>query len=164
MTGTRKQQDVPALTWLESSFDGLSRPALYAILAARVEVFVVEQDCPYQDLDGLDASALHLWAADPAGRIAAYARILPPGLRFPEASIGRVLTSLALRRTGLGRELMERAVDLAGRRFPGSGLRISAQQYLQRFYTSLGFEFVRGPYPEDGIPHIEMLRTEQGER
>lgn len=164
MAEIRKPQALPGLTWHESSFDQLGGPALYAILAARVEVFVVEQDCPYQDLDGLDAASLHLWAADAAGRIAAYARITPPGSRFAEASIGRVLTAMSARRTGLGWELMNRAIALAERQFPGSALRISAQQYLERFYTLLGFGYVRGPYPEDGIPHIEMLRSEQGKR
>ncbi len=164
MAEIRKRRTSPALTWHESSFDQLGGPALYAILAARVEVFVVEQDCPYQDLDGLDAASLHLWAADAAGRIVAYARITPPGSRFAEASIGRVLTAMSARRTGLGWELMHRAIALAERQFPGSALRISAQQYLERFYTALGFSYVRGPYPEDGIPHIEMLRSEQGKR
>lgn len=164
MIETSKHQARPTRVWHESNFGKLSGQALYAILAARVEVFVVEQDCPYQDLDGLDEHALHLWATDAAGKVCAYARITPPGSRFPEASIGRVLTSLSERRTGLGRELMHRAIDLARRQFPESALRISAQQYLDRFYSSLGFAFVRGPYPEDGIPHIEMLRSEQRER
>jgi len=164
MAEIQKQQAHSALVWHESSFGDLSGDALYSILAARAEVFVVEQDCPYQDLDGLDQSALHLWATNPARKLSAYARITPPGTRFPEASVGRVLTCLPARRTGLGRELMNRAIDLARRQFPDSALRISAQQYLDRFYASLGFEFIRGPYPEDGIPHIEMLRSEQGER
>lgn len=147
-----------SLNWHQSSFQDLSVDQLYAILAARVAVFVIEQDCPYPELDGLDPSAEHLWAVDRGGSIAAYARITAPGTRFAEASVGRVLTSLPFRRTGLGRELMQRAMALAESRFPGQPLRISAQQYLDRFYTSLGFEWVRGPYSEDGIPHIEMLR------
>lgn len=158
------QTEPGALIWRESSFADLPGETLYRILAARVEVFVVEQDCPYQDLDGLDAQALHLWATEQDGQINAYARITPPGSRFAEASIGRVLTRPPVRRTGLGRELMQRAMDLAERQYPGSALRISAQQYLERFYADLGFRFVRGPYPEDGIPHIEMLRSEQGKR
>lgn len=153
-----------SLSWHQSSFQDLSLDQLYAILAARVAVFVVEQDCPYPELDGLDRSALHLWAVDREGRIAAYARITAPGTRFAEPSVGRVLTSLAFRRSGLGRELMQRAMALAESRFPGRPLRISAQQYLDRFYTSLGFEWVRGPYSEDGIPHIEMLRPAASEQ
>lgn len=152
------------MTWQLAGFRDLSSEVLYAILAARVEVFVVEQGCPYQDLDGLDHASLHLWATDADNRLAAYARITPPGTRFPEPSIGRVLTGLPWRRTGLGRALMQRAIEAARQYFPGRPVRISAQQYLDRFYAGLGFEFVRGPYPEDGIPHIEMLRSEQRER
>lgn len=152
------------LTWRESEFAALTTAELYSILAARVEVFVVEQDCPYQDLDGLDADSLHLWGSDAGGRMAAYARITPPGTRFAEPSIGRVLTAQEFRGLGLGRALMLRAIELAARRYPQSPLRISAQQYLEVFYASLGFEFVRGPYPEDGIAHVEMLRSEHRER
>lgn len=149
--------------WHEARFNVLTVEHLYAILAARVDVFVVEQDCPYPELDGLDHAALHLWATDETGRIAAYARITAPGSRFAEPSIGRVLTTLDYRGTGLGRELMERAIGLGQARYPGADLRISAQQHLERFYAGLGFAFVHGPYPEDGIPHIEMLRSEQRE-
>ncbi len=155
------RQSTSALAWRASDFAGLSGDELYAILAARVAVFVVEQDCPYPELDGLDQSAHHLWATDSAGRVAAYARITAPGTRFAEPSIGRVLTAMEHRGTGLGRDLMERAIDLAERLYPGAQMRISAQQHLDRFYASLGFGFVRGPYPEDGIPHVEMLRSEQ---
>lgn len=157
-----KTQRSPSISaWHESDFAGLSLGDLYAILSARVAVFVVEQDCPYPELDGLDQSAHHLWATDGAGRVAAYARITAPGTRFEEPSIGRVLTALEHRGTGLGRDLMERAIDLAERLYPGAQMRISAQQHLDRFYASLGFGFVRGPYPEDGIPHVEMLRSKQ---
>jgi ElaA protein len=155
-----KQQMPPNLAWRESDFAGLSIDELYAILAARVDVFVVEQDCPYPELDGLDQSAHHLWARDATGLIAAYARITAPGTRFAEPSIGRVITAMEHRGTGLGRVLMERAISLAERLYPDTDLRISAQQHLDRFYASLGFRFVRGPYPEDGIPHVEMLRSE----
>lgn len=161
LAGRVQKWERPDLVWREAEFGALGVADVYAILAARVAVFVVEQDCPYQDLDGLDADALHLWATDPDGVVAAYARITPPGSRFVEASIGRVLTAQSYRGVGLGRELMARAIELARRRFPDSALRISAQQYLDRFYAGLGFRFVRGPYPEDGIPHIEMLRSEQ---
>lgn len=145
------------LSWRVARFEELSLEGLYAILAARVAVFVVEQDCPYQDLDGLDDCALHVSAFSGAS-VLAYARILPPGKRFAEPSIGRVLTAQAARGTGLGRELMHRSIDTAARSFPGRPLRISAQQYLERFYSELGFETVSEPYPEDGIPHVEMFR------
>jgi len=151
------------VSWRVERFDELSLDRLYAILAARVAVFVVEQDCPYQDLDGLDDSGLHVSAW--SGRaVLAYARVLPPGRRFSEPSIGRVLTMQQVRRTGLGRELMRRSIDVADRLFPQQGLRISAQHYLERFYSELGFETVSDPYPEDGIPHIEMLRAAKSEQ
>lgn len=126
------------------------------MLAARVAVFVVEQDCPYQDLDGLDDIALHLagWADD--GSVVAYARILPPGTRFEQPSIGRVLTTLPGRRRGLGRELMRRAIQLVFEHYPGYPVRISAQCYLERFYRELGFTPDSEPYKEDGIAHVEM--------
>lgn len=147
--------------WSVARFEELELGQLYAILAARSAVFVVEQDCAYQDLDGFDAAGIHLWAASDADRVLAYARLLPPGLRYAEPSIGRVLTTSSDRGRGLGRELMQRALREASRRFPGEPIRISAQQYLERFYGQLGFEAVRGPYLEDGIPHIEMVRSEQ---
>jgi len=150
-----------AVSWKASDFAGLSNQELYAILAARVEVFVVEQDCPYPELDGRDQTARHLWAANETGQVAAYARLNAPGTRFAEPSIGRVITTADFRSRGLGRELMNRAIDLARQHYPAASLRISAQQHLQPFYETLGFAFVCGPYDEDGIPHVEMLRSEQ---
>lgn len=142
--------------WRVHEFDQFDAGQLYAVLAARVAVFVVEQDCPYQDLDGLDDLALHLvgWTDDDS--VAAYARILPPGTRFQQPSIGRVLTSLDGRGSGLGRELMRRAIEVVGEQYPGNAVRISAQCYLQRFYGELGFAVDSEPYEEDGIPHVEM--------
>ncbi len=144
--------------WRVQRFDEIPSRHFYAILAARVAVFVVEQDCPYQDVDGQDFEALHVTAWGSDDSVLAYARILPPGTRFAEPSIGRVLTTEAARGTGLGRALMEQCLAVTEQRFPGQALRISAQQYLEAFYCSLGFETVHGPYPEDGIPHLEMLR------
>lgn len=142
--------------WRLHAFDQLDVRQLYAVLAARVAVFVVEQDCPYQDLDGLDDIALHLAAWGGDGSVVAYARILPPGTRFEQPSIGRVLTSLPARRSGLGRELMRRAIEVVGERYPGRPMRISAQCYLEHFYRELGFAVDSAPYEEDGIPHVEM--------
>jgi len=150
-----------AIQWSVARFGELELEQLYAILAARSAVFVVEQDCAYQDLDDFDVPGIHLWAANDSDRVLAYARLLPPGLRYPDPSIGRVLTTSSGRGQGLGRALMRRALREASRRFPGQSIRISAQQYLERFYRQLGFSTVRGPYLEDGIPHIEMLRSEQ---
>lgn len=145
-----------ALRWELREFETFSPEELYAVLAARVDVFVVEQECPYPELDGRDADALHLiaWARD--SRLAAYARILPPGTRFDGPSIGRVLTSSAFRGTGLGRTLMSRAVGAAAERYPGLDIELSAQRHLARFYADLGFEVTSEPYDEDGIPHVDM--------
>lgn len=157
--------DSPRLFWSEKRFSELDRQELYAILAARAEVFVVEQNCPYQDVDGLDQDSIHIMASDSGGRVLAYCRITPPGSRFVEPSVGRVLTTAAGRGTGVGRRLMEHSIDACRRHFPGQAVRISAQQYLQAFYGSLGFGVVHGPYEEDGIPHLEMLlpASKQGE-
>src|SRR5699024_6842929 len=147
-----------SVSWRVERYEELSIDRLYAVLAARVAVFVVEQDCPYQDVDGLDRCALHV-SAWPGETVLAYARVLPPGGRYAEPSIGRVLTARAARGTGLGRELMQRSIAAAARAWPGRALRISAQQYLERFYRELGFETVSEPYPEDGIAHVEMYRS-----
>lgn len=145
-----------SLTWELVRFDELDASTLYALLAARVAVFVVEQRCAYQELDGRDPTALHLFAVDPQRRIAACARILPPGIRFAEPSIGRVLTNEAYRGRGLGRELMERAICACRARWPQTPIRISAQHQLEGFYRSLGFTTISDVYDEDGIPHIDM--------
>ncbi len=147
------------LTWSCARFGDLSTEQLYALLTLRQRVFVVEQTCPYLDCDGLDAPAWHLWATR-AGSDApqAYARILPPGTRYPQASIGRVVTAPESRRTGLGKELMRQALVAAERRLGPGPIRISAQLYLQRFYEELGFVRQGDVYDEDGIPHISMLR------
>ncbi|MBI2389181.1 MAG: GNAT family N-acetyltransferase [Deltaproteobacteria bacterium] len=150
----------------EKAFAELSADELYAILALRQEVFVVEQACAYLDCDGLDRAARHLWTVrrvqcdegDLAGAIVAYARILPPGEKFEEASLGRVITASSARRTGVGRAIVARAIAGIERRW-GGAIRISAQSYLERFYRELGFERVGEGYLEDGIPHIEMLRA-----
>jgi len=143
-------------TWRLHAFAEFDAATLYRVLSARMAVFVVEQACPYQDIDGLDAEALHLsgWSAD--GELAAYARLLPPGTRFGPPSIGRVLTTTGHRRRGLGRELMRRAIATAHDRWPGMDIRISAQCYLEPFYADLGFRVETEPYDEDGIPHIDM--------
>lgn len=146
-----------ALNWRLERYGDLTREALYAALRARVAVFVVEQDCPYQDLDGMDDRAVHVSGWTDADELIAYARLLPPATRFAEPSIGRVLTTDAGRGKGLGRPLMQRAIHCCRQHWPDQPIRISAQQHLARFYGSLGFEIDSEPYDEDGIPHVEML-------
>jgi ElaA protein len=143
------------LTWKYKSFNELTAGELYDILKLRSEVFVVEQNCVYLDTDNKDQQSFHLcgWDDD---NLVAYARILPPGLTFEEASIGRVVTNPLYRKTGVGRLLMQHALERTLAQFPVSGIRIGAQLYLLSFYTSLGFKTAGPEYLEDGIPHIEM--------
>lgn len=147
--------------WRLEGFDSLSAAELYAILALRQEVFVVEQRCAYLDADGLDPLALHLFCVEPGGGppgVLAYARLFGPGVRGTEAVIGRVATAPAARRTGLGRELMGRAIDALTSRHGRVPIRIGAQAYLERFYESFGFARDGDEYLEDGIAHIPMTR------
>lgn len=142
-------------------FPGLKAEDLYDLLAAREAVFVVEQRCAYQEADGLDKVAWHMlvWDTVEGKRsLAATARVLDPGTRFPEVSIGRIMTSAAHRGTGLGRRIVQEAVERAEVLYPRSGIRISAQAHLRDFYAGFGFEAVGEPYDEDGISHVDMLR------
>lgn len=144
-------------------FEGLAPAALYAALRLRSEVFVVEQQCVFLDLDGRDDRALHLLGeragADGAPALVAYARLFAPGDCYAESSIGRVVSAPHARGTGAGRALMAAAIEECTRRWPGHPIRIGAQRYLERFYGSLGFVADGEPYDEDGIPHVEMVRA-----
>ena len=142
------------IDWRFVPWTELGRDDLYAILAARSRVFVVEQNCPYLDLDDYDAAGWHLWTED-AGAIAAYLRILPPDSKYKEPSLGRVLTASTHRRGGHGRELMRRGIAACG----GVAIRIGAQAHLEKFYGELGFVRDGDDYDEDGIPHLEMVRV-----
>jgi len=150
------------IRWQWARFHELRVDDLYALLAARQEVFILEQQCFYPDIDGVDRQSHHLlgWRDDGEGgtRLAAYLRVVAPGVKYAEASLGRVLTTAAARGSGAGRALMAEGVRGAQRLHPGSGIRISAQLYLQRFYEEFGFSATSEPYDEDGIPHIEMHR------
>lgn len=145
------------MKWHLSSFDTLDAPTLYQLLQLRSAIFVVEQQCIYQDIDDKDPQALHLWCCDDKQRIVACCRLLPPGLSYAEASIGRVATATDARGLGLGRILMHKALQASEAHWQSVPVRISAQLYLQRFYESLGFDGIGEPYLEDGIPHLEML-------
>jgi len=152
-----------ALAWRCLPLEALAPRELQAIHRARQRVFTVEQQCAYLDADEHDEVAHHLaaWLAGESEPVA-YARLLPPGSRYQEASIGRVLTSAALRGRGLGRELMARALACVDALWPGAGVRISAQSRLEAFYASFGFVAVGLAHLEDGIDHTEMLRRESG--
>ncbi|MCD2425832.1 GNAT family N-acetyltransferase [Niabella pedocola] len=151
-------QQQPVIEWTCRSFDQLSATTLYTILQLRAAVFVVEQTSIYQDLDGKDFRALHITGTD-NGQLVAYTRLLPPGISYKEPSIGRVVVASSHRAYGLGRELMQHSMDTCQEQFEEKAIRISAQLYLKNFYTSLGFDPVGDPYDEDGIPHIEMVKT-----
>jgi ElaA protein len=149
------------LHWRLARFDELGVDDLYAALALRCRVFVLEQG-PYLDPDGKDQHSAHLLCRDggPAGPLVAYLRIVDPGLRFDEPSIGRVITAPEVRGTGLGRTLMKKGIETCRMLWPAQGIRISAQARLEDFYQSMGFITVGEPYGEDTIPHVEMLLPE----
>ncbi len=144
--------------WHCSPFSELSPKALYEVLKARAEVFVVEQQCAYLDLDGIDEHAHHLVLYADSGSLVAYARLVPPHLKFQEPSIGRVLTVQAARGKGFGRRLMQESISRLTALYPNSPIRISAQAYLEGFYNTFGFVRVSDNYDEDGILHLDMLR------
>lgn len=138
-------------------FDELTTRELYALLRLRNEVFIIEQNCPYLDLDEKDFACFHvLYYAD--DQLAGHTRLLPKGISYDDVSIGRVATGTAYRGLGLGRQLMEASINGCYEKFGRSDIRISAQLYLLKFYQSLGFQEVGEPYDEDDIPHIEMVK------
>ena len=146
------------LRWRWCRFESLDVFELQNIYAARQQGFGVEQQCVYLDVDGFDAAAYHLAAWSAEHRLPlAYARLLDPGQKYPEASIGRVITTAPARGRGLGRELVSRAIAHCAEVWPQRGIRISAQSRLERFYAEFGFTAVGERYLEDGIPHTEML-------
>ena len=147
------------MIWREARLSELTPIELARIYRARQQVFTIEQDCIYLDADEADELSYHVaaWSSVQAEPLA-YARLVDPGVKYAEPSMGRVITTAAARGTGLGRELVKRVLALSGQLHAGQGIRISAQSRLRRFYSELGFEAVGEDYMEDGIPHIEMLR------
>ncbi len=145
-----------ALHWTWSRFGELGVDALYDALALRCRVFILEQG-PYLDPDGVDRQSAHLLGRDEAGLLQAYLRVVDPGVKYAEPSLGRVITSPELRGTGLGKALVAEGVARCQAAWPGQGIRISAQARLERFYAELGFVRCGEDYLEDDIPHCEML-------
>ncbi|RLQ23522.1 GNAT family N-acetyltransferase [Seongchinamella sediminis] len=145
-----------ALRWQIAGFKELSNIELYEALKLRQEVFAVEQDCVYQDADGLDQQAVHIAGWDGAALLA-YQRCLPPGLQETESTLGRIVVAPAARGRDLGQELVRRGIAHNLQRWPGADIRIHAQAHLEKFYRELGFTTDSDPYPLDGIPHLEML-------
>lgn len=144
--------------WRWSRFAELGVDDLYDALQLRSRVFVLEQG-PYLDADGLDRNAWHLLGRDAQGTLVACLRIVDPGHRYAEPSIGRVVLARERRGQGAGRALMVEGIAGCERHWPGLPIRISAQAQLERFYASLGFERVGDVYDEDNIPHLQMLRA-----
>ncbi|MBO0321024.1 GNAT family N-acetyltransferase [Muricauda sp. CAU 1633] len=138
------------------TFDELSTQELYQILRLRSEVFVVEQDCVYQDIDNKDQKALHVLGLKD-GELVAYTRMFKPGDYFENASIGRVVVANNQRKYGYGKQIMEVSLAALAQRFPKTSIEISAQKYLLKFYTEMGFIAFGEEYLEDGIPHIQMI-------
>ena len=138
------------------SFEELNKAELYQIIQLRIAVFIVEQDCPYPDLDDMDQDAQHLWIED-AGEIVCYLRVNPAGSRFSEPSLGRIVTKKSHRNRGLAEMLIKRAIDLVSEK-ESRAIRISAQCYLEKYYEKFGFIKASEEYLEDDIPHIEMLK------
>ncbi|MCB0371407.1 MAG: GNAT family N-acetyltransferase [Muricauda sp.] len=142
---------------LVKNFGELSTTELYQILRLRSEVFVVEQDCVYLDLDNKDQKALHV-VGFKNGNVVAYTRIFKPGDYFEHASIGRVVVAQDQRKYGFGKDIMKASISVVEERFPETPIEISAQSYLIKFYSELGFVPFGDEYLEDGIPHTRMLK------
>lgn len=149
------------IDWRIQTFNQMSTEQLYTLLKLRVDVFVVEQNCPYPELDNKDKhnQTLHVSAYNDAGDIIACARLLPPGLSYADVSIGRFAVIQTMRHQGLGEVLLNQCLNAIDSQWPDKDIRISAQEYLKTFYENFNFEAVSEPYMEDGIPHIEMLKS-----
>jgi len=140
------------------TFQDLNLNELYEVLALRSEVFVVEQDCVYQDIDGKDQKALHVLGYKD-GKLVAYTRCFNKGLYFEEASIGRVIVKEDQRKYGYGHQIFEASIKEVESRFEAKKIKISAQKYLTKFYESHDFKQIGEGYLEDGIPHIGMIKS-----
>ncbi|MCY7734749.1 GNAT family N-acetyltransferase [Bacillus safensis] len=147
------------IKWTCQTFEQLSKEDLYLILMERVNVFVVEQTCPYPEIDHRDQEAIHLIAKE-NGTIVAYCRIFQNGILYKEASIGRVLVTQAGRKKGYGKMLLIKALEKLSE-LGETSVKIQAQAYLKSFYESFGFKAVSDVYDEDGIPHLDMVKTER---
>ena len=144
------------MSWIIKKFEELTNSELHDIFKLRVDIFIVEQNCPYPEIDGKDPQCLHLFFKD-CDNIKAYARILPPGLSYTEPSIGRVIVSADSRGTGLGYKLLDESVKASLKEY-NQPIKIGAQAHLEKYYGVYGFEKVSDEYLEDDIPHIDMLR------
>lgn len=147
------------ITWTSKAFNELTTDEYFEILHLRVAVFVVEQDCPYQEVDEKDRKSIHLFGRAEDGKVIAVTRILPQGISYNEVSIGRVALDKAYRGKGIADILMHESFKVIKQAFGEQPIRISAQQYLLNYYNKHGFKQVGAGYLEDDIPHMEMLRN-----
>lgn len=148
-----------ALAWRWHAWRELSGDAVYEIMRLRSAIFVVEQHCVFPDMDGRDPACEHLCGRDTAGELAAYLRLVPPGVRTPEVSLGRVVVAPSARGRGFGRAVMQEGLRHCAARYPGKPVKVSAQRHLEAFYQSLGFATAGEPYLEDGIWHVDMTKA-----
>lgn len=147
------------LDWQIKHYRDLSLNEFHDIIAIRIEAFVVEQNCPYQDLDGKDKKCYHAFCRDGKGNIISTARIVPPGLIYDSPAIGRVVIQEEFRGSGLGHDLMEECMKFCFLEFGETPIKISAQKHLENYYAKHQFASTGKEYLEDGIPHVEMLYT-----
>lgn len=146
------------INWKIKFFDELTVHELYLIISLRAEVFIVEQNCPYQDADGKDPKSFHLMGFNKEEELVVYSRILPQNISYSEVSIGRVVSSPKVRGTGAGKLLMDKSLEIIRQKFGDVPVKIGAQSYLKKFYESFGFVQTSEEYLEDNISHIEMVR------
>ena len=144
------------MNWKLKKFDELTNSELYKILKERTLVFVVEQNCPYLEVDGKDPYSYHLFKED-NGEIVAYLRVLPAGVSYQEMSIGRVFVKKEYRGQGIAGELLQKGLDFIQHELKETKVKIQAQDYLRNFYSSFGFHPISGIYLEDNIPHVDMI-------
>ncbi|MEN9998984.1 MAG: hypothetical protein RI922_1974 [Bacteroidota bacterium] len=147
------------LDWQVKYYPELTTNEFHDIIALRLKAFVVEQNCSYLDLDGKDKKCYHLICRDGFGKVVATARILPPGISYPEVSIGRVVLDQAIRGNGIGHQLMNESMKFINEEFGAVPVRISAQKHLENYYNKHNFISTGKEYLEDDIPHVEMLNT-----
>ncbi|WP_419881883.1 GNAT family N-acetyltransferase [Peribacillus sp. B-H-3] len=148
------------MSWVLKKFSELTNHEIYRILEERTRVFVVEQNCPYLEADGKDTACYHLFLEE-EGVMQAYLRVVPPGVSYKQASLGRVLVKKEFRGNGLAHELIKRGIEFVQHELRETVIKIQAQAYLEDFYGSFGFKAISEPYIDDYIPHIDMLLSEK---
>lgn len=147
-----------ATIWTWHAWSTLTPDTLYGFLRLRSDIFVVEQNCVFPDMDGVDPQCEHLCGCDADGRLLAYLRLVPPAVKAPQPALGRLVVAAEARRHGLARTAIRLGLQRCTERFPGQAVFLSGQQHLEAFYAGLGFETISAPYLEDGIWHVDMLR------